>query len=193
MPRIEADTVAEHRARQHEALLEAAEAVLVERGHEGLTFAALGERTGLARNSVYRYFSSREDIVAQVLERPLPGWLERLRGAMARADDLDGRVAAFVGAQLALVSGVRPELAGALAQSSFSPELRSRISAMTFQPAALLEEALVAAGHPHAAVTAQLVQGIVNAAIRVLHQSGTPLDDVTAIAVATAQRAVEAR
>ena len=46
MPQIDAPTVAEHRAQQRESLLDAAEAILLERGHGALTFRALGERTG---------------------------------------------------------------------------------------------------------------------------------------------------
>ena len=64
MPQIDAPTVAEHRAQQREALLDAAEAILLDAGHGALTFRALGERTGLARNSIYRYFGSRDDLIA---------------------------------------------------------------------------------------------------------------------------------
>jgi len=190
MPRIDAATVAEHRARQHEALLAAAEELLLDEGFDALTFAALGERTGLARNSVYRYFSSREDMLAQVLERPLPAWLERVAGALDAAEGLPDQIAAFVTVQLRLVAAVRPELGKAMAQAPLGPELRARISAMNYQPAALLERVLERHGDPSASVTAQLVQGIVNAAVRVLHQAEVPLEELIATATTTARRSV---
>ena len=48
---------------------------------------ALGERTGLARNSIYRYFTSRDDLIAALCERDMPRWLEELEAAMAAATD----------------------------------------------------------------------------------------------------------
>ena len=100
MPQIDAPTVAEHRAQQREALLDAAEAILLESGHGALTFRALGERTGLARNSIYRYFTSRDDLIAALCERDMPRWLDELETAMAPPTGPDARVAAFVSTQL---------------------------------------------------------------------------------------------
>src|SRR4029077_11957642 len=83
MPRIEADTVAQHRARQRAALLRAAEQVLIEDGYENLAFAAVARRAGLARSSVYEYFTSRDDLVAALVADVLPRWLTRLGEQMA--------------------------------------------------------------------------------------------------------------
>ena len=58
MPRIDAPTVAEHHAQRRAALLAAAEELLAEQGVEAVTPAAVGARAGLARSSVYQYFSS---------------------------------------------------------------------------------------------------------------------------------------
>ena len=93
-----------------------AEAILLAYGHGALTFRALGERTGLARNSIYRYFSSRDDLIAALCERDMPRWLEELEAAMAAADGRDARVAAFVSTQLRLVAEGREnaEIAAAM-------------------------------------------------------------------------------
>ncbi|MGE4428134.1 MAG: TetR/AcrR family transcriptional regulator [Solirubrobacteraceae bacterium] len=190
MPRIDAATVAEHRSRQHAALLDAAEELLVESGYEGLTFAALGARTGLARNSVYRYFSGREDIVAQVCERELPDWLETLRLELAAGDDRESRVEAFVTVQLRLIAGRRRELIEVLSQASLGPTARSRIAAMHYAPAEVLAESLAADGHPDPTVVAQLVQGLVNSAVRMLHHSDMTLEQVTAATADGARRTV---
>lgn len=51
------------------------EADVLTGGCEALSFAALGERTGLARNSIYRYFTSRDDVIAlRKPEHPHAGW-----------------------------------------------------------------------------------------------------------------------
>ncbi|MEU0559297.1 helix-turn-helix domain-containing protein [Dactylosporangium maewongense] len=72
MPRINAATVAEHRAQQRLALLAAARDVLLEEGYAALSFAALANRTGLARPTVYSYFTTKDDIVLALCEAELP-------------------------------------------------------------------------------------------------------------------------
>ena len=49
MPRITAPTLAEHQARQRDALVEAAVAILATEGVAAATPAAVGARAGLAR------------------------------------------------------------------------------------------------------------------------------------------------
>jgi AcrR family transcriptional regulator len=190
MPRIDADTVVEHRAQQHDAILDAAEELLLADGYEGLSFRLLGERAGLARNSVYRYFTSTDDVVAALCERDMPRWLMLIEAAMATAPDLAGKTTAFVATQLELVVGGHHRLAGVLQEAPLGPGARARINALAYQPATLLEEELRSAGHAQPEVTAQLVQGLVGAAVRMLHAGREPAE-VTAETAQTAVRLVE--
>jgi AcrR family transcriptional regulator len=189
MPQIDAPTVAEHRAQQREALLDAAEAILLEEGHGALTFRALGERTRLARNSIYRYFSSRDDLIAALCERDMPRWLQELDDAMAAADGPDARVAAFVSTQLRLVAHGSHRMAQLLGDAPLGPAVRARINALAYRPAALLEPEL---GPADPQLVAQLVQGIVNAGVRLLHGAGT-LEEVEPLTVTLAQTLVRSR
>jgi AcrR family transcriptional regulator len=189
MPQIDAPTVAEHRAQQRESLLDAAEAILLESGHGALTFRALGERTGLARNSIYRYFSSRDDLIAALCERDMPRWLQELDDAMAAADGPDARVAAFVSTQLRLVAHGSHRMAQLLGDAPLGPAVRARINALAYRPAALLEPEL---GPADPQLVAQLVQGIVNAGVRLLHGAGT-LEEVEPLTVTLAQTLVRSR
>jgi AcrR family transcriptional regulator len=189
MPQIDAPTVAEHRAQQREALLDAAEAILLESGHDALTFRALGERTGLARNSIYRYFTSRDDLIAALCERDMPRWLEQLEAAMAAADGQDARVAAFVSTQLRLVAHGSHRMAELLGDAPLGPAVRARINALAYRPASLLEPEL---GPHDPKLVAQLVQGVVNAGVRLLHGAGT-LAEVEPLTVALAQTLVRSR
>jgi len=96
MPRITAPTVAEHRARQHSALLAAAREMLLANGPQAVTPAAVGARAGLARSSVYKYFSATTDILAQVVEDIFAVWTERVRRATQAEPDPAARVAVYV-------------------------------------------------------------------------------------------------
>jgi len=190
VPSIDAATVAEHRAKQREALLDAAEELLVEGGAEALSFRVLGERAGLARNSVYRYFESRDDVIAAVCEREVPEWLERLEAAMAAEEELDDRIAAFVKTQLHLVAQGHHRLANILGDAPLGPAVRARINAIAYRPAKLLVGELAAAGDPTPELSAQLLQGLVNAGVRQLHRHAD-VAEVERATVLMAQRVVQ--
>ncbi|MDO8211132.1 TetR/AcrR family transcriptional regulator [Conexibacter sp. CPCC 206217] len=189
MPRIDADTVQEHRAQQRDALLDAAEAILLADGYEALSFAALGARTGLARNSIYRYFDSRAAIVVELCERELPDWIEEIDAALAAARGDGARAAAYVRVQLEMVAGGRHRLAQALAHAPLPADALARIHALPDRAAERLQGALATAGHPRPHVAAQLVTGALNAAIRLLHD-GEDAAVVGAITAATARQVV---
>ena len=67
MPKITEDTVAEHRAVQHRAVLDAAERLIVENHGKVPTLAEVAAAVGLARPSVYRYAKSQHDLLVQLL------------------------------------------------------------------------------------------------------------------------------
>src|ERR1043165_8521056 len=103
MPRISAATVAEHHARQRLALVRAARELLEGGDAEAVTFAAVARATGLARNSVYKYFPGRPELLAAAGEDATPRWTDAIRTGMAAAYTPRERIAAYVCAQLELV------------------------------------------------------------------------------------------
>ena len=61
--------VPSHRASADEALLDAAERLLVEVGHAGITTRRLAEEAGVNHGLVHYYFGSMENLLVRVLER----------------------------------------------------------------------------------------------------------------------------
>lgn len=78
MPQVLKEEV---RARIHEAAL----AVFAERGFEGATVAAIGERAGMAGANVYRYYPGKDMLFEAVVPRALAARHEALLEASARA------------------------------------------------------------------------------------------------------------
>ena len=56
-------------ARSREAVLDAAERVMAERGYEAATVASLVQEAGLPASSIYHYFGSKEGVLLAVMER----------------------------------------------------------------------------------------------------------------------------
>jgi AcrR family transcriptional regulator len=73
------------RARAEAALLDAAERLLVERGHAGLTTRGLAAEAGVNHGLVHYYFGSLENLLARVLERFTDAMIDRQQ-AMYSAD-----------------------------------------------------------------------------------------------------------
>jgi len=94
MPKISAATVAEHREQVRGALVDAAEAIL--RAGEPLTAGAVSSAAGIARNSIYRYVDSVDDLRGLVLERYLPAWDEAVAGALTPLTDPADRIVVWV-------------------------------------------------------------------------------------------------
>lgn len=100
MPRINAATVKEHRANVQSALVDAAERLLREQGADALTASAVTASAGIARNSIYRYVDSVDDLRGMVLARHLPQWSRAVAHAVDGIDDPRERIAVWSRANL---------------------------------------------------------------------------------------------
>jgi AcrR family transcriptional regulator len=189
VPKIDAPTVAEHRANQERALLDAARELLLAGGRAAVTPAAVGAAAGLARSSVYKYFGSGEEILARIAAEAFADWGARVRAAVGRAADADGRVDAYVRTTLELAgSGAHrvAVLGGGLPADEAS---RERLAQAHRDLAAPLVDALAERGDAHPALTAELVNGVLGRAIDQL-DAGRPFEDVVPATLEFVRRAI---
>lgn len=100
MPRISAPTVAEHRSMVQQHLVDAAERILRSGEPDALTASAVTAAVGIARNSIYRYVDSVDDLRGLVLARHLPSWLDAVEQELASIDDPADRIAVWVRANV---------------------------------------------------------------------------------------------
>jgi AcrR family transcriptional regulator len=78
-----AETRTPARAAAEEALLDAAERLLVDVGHAGITTRRLAEEAGVNHGLVHYYFGSNENLLARALERFTERLIERQRALYA--------------------------------------------------------------------------------------------------------------
>lgn len=178
MPKISAPTVAEHRVRQRDALLHAATVLLIDAGVSAVTPAAVGAAAGLARPSVYQYFSSGADILAAVIEDAFPRANEALRVALESANGPAERLDTYVRVSLRLAHEGAHRPAAALAAAQLPDECMARLRKLHQEQAAPLLRALKDLGSPELQLTAQLLGGVLEAAMGAI-ESGEPLAVVT--------------
>ena len=179
MPRIDAPTIAEHRARRRRALLDAARALLAENPHQIPTLAAVATRAGLPRSSVYEYFPSQRDLLLELVQEVLPNWSRRVTAAIAAADSPGEKVLAYAAANLRLVADGEHALATALIQLVPGEQVTASTQQMHKQMSQPLVAALTELGLPDPDATATLISAVVYTASRMI-EAGSDLASVEA-------------
>jgi AcrR family transcriptional regulator len=189
VPKISAATVAEHHAQQRLALVRAARELLEGGDAETVTFTAVAKATGLARNSVYKYFPGRPELLAAVVEDAMPRWTSAIRAGMSAAATPEQKIAAYVTSQLELVRSGEHRIAQALAGVRDAAVVRESAAQAHRELLTPLTSALAELGDDDPRRTAILLQGIVNAATTAI-ESGDDAVAVTGRAVRMAVAAV---
>ena len=76
-------------------IVEAAAALMAERGFAGTSIAAVSERSGLPSGSIYWHFESKEALLAAVMEEGARRWFESLQPIEDLPKDPDERITAL--------------------------------------------------------------------------------------------------
>lgn len=173
MPKIDAATVAEHRAQREAALLAAATELL--RQHPGIapSLGDVGVRAGLSRSAVYHYFDSREDLIEAVMEETFPRWEARFARAFDNAGSPLEVIHAYVKENVTMVSEGEHAFALTLIRVAPGESLGTRSAQFHQRLAEPLLDALTAAGDPHPVITAELINAMVRSATHLV-EAGEP-------------------
>lgn len=87
---MEPSPAAVRRSRQRRearrSILEATEALLLERGYEAFSMRRLAERCGYTAPTIYHYFGDKPGLIDELLEERFSGLLERIRSVVPSED-----------------------------------------------------------------------------------------------------------
>jgi AcrR family transcriptional regulator len=168
MPRISATTVAEHRSRQQAAILAATRELLAEGRAELPSLAEVARRTGLARPSIYQYYSSREELLDAVIGDMFPRWSAYVTGRMASESDPGARAMTYVEANLHLVARGDHAIVSGLARAGRGETMAQQSQVLHDQLRTPLVAALAEHGATDPEGMAELVQSVVYAGSRMI-------------------------
>ncbi len=182
MPRIQAATVAEHRAMQRKAILDAARDILALGGSEIPSLAAVAQRTGLARSSIYQYFSSKNDLLDAVIADMFPRWAAYVQARVDEASTPAARALAYVDANLHLVASGEHAIARGLAAFARTESLLESSKTLHDQLRTPLFEALTDLGCTDPEAMGELIQAVVQRASLMLESGDIPEDRARALA-----------
>jgi AcrR family transcriptional regulator len=166
VPRIGAETIAEHVAQQEAAVFAAAIRLFVERGYSQVSLADIATEVGLARNSLYRYFPDRAHILMRWLRAELAEQAALARERLVGTGPPVARIQAWAVDQLDYAQRPEHTLVAELPQvvQQLGAEARTELSEIhraLFEP---LATALSHAGVADPAPVGTLIGGMVLAA-----------------------------
>jgi AcrR family transcriptional regulator len=124
MPRIETETLAQHRDWRRSQLIDAAASIALESGGAAVTVAAVAQRAGLSRTSVYEYFGSSSELVADLVIDELKNFAQVLTEAVSQCADNRNITECWIEAALTYIADGRHLLAKALNATTL-PQSRS--------------------------------------------------------------------
>lgn len=170
MPRIKADSIAEHVAEQERAVFDSAIELFIERGYDNVRLSDIAASIGLARNSLYRYFPDKAHILLRWFEQELPHQVARSTAILNGPGSPADRIIAWAHDQLNYARRPEHTLITQITTlvPNLEPEARERLASAHQQLTQPLHTALAELaipGRDHALV-ADLIQSLVLAAGR---------------------------
>lgn len=130
MPRITADSVAEHVAHQERAVFEAAIALFTEHGYNAVSLGDIAKEVGLARTSLYRYFPTKASILLRWYADEMPSQIQSSNDLLAGDDPPACRIDRWAAAQIDYAHQPEHRLIAALGQASgdLDPAARAELA-----------------------------------------------------------------
>ena len=164
MPKIHTSKLVEHRDWRRQQLIEAAASIALESGGAAITVASVAEKAGLSRTSVYEYFSSSADLIAELIIEELTHFVKVLTDAIENPLEPEKAIADWIQAALRYIADGRHILAKALSAIS-TPNERA-----------------VEIGAAHRALLAPLHKSLIDLGIKDLNQALSLIQSSTDVA-----------
>ena len=164
MPKIQAPTVALHRELRRQQLMAAAMELALSNGAEAISVAAVANKAGLARSSIYEYFASSADLVADLVLEELDYYTRRLAEAVCGETDAFKRIELWVAESLRYVADGRHMLVKSLNTINTPLDRKDEILMGHRRMMAPIQEALMDAGISNIRIAAALLSSITDAA-----------------------------
>lgn len=162
------------------AILNAANTIAREQGLSHVTFSAIAKKAGIARTTVYAYFDSSADLIADVLIDELFEMNELLSHRVQSAASAHAGVIAWVRASLEYVNDGRHELLKSAAGVELPPVRRSQMQQLHRSMIAPLMHALAELEVEDPQTVAMQISGVVDVSVKRLANGGDLTKEIAA-------------
>lgn len=179
MPRIQTEKLASHRYWRRNQLIAAAAGIALESGGSAITVAAVAERAGLSRTSVYEYFASSSELVADLVLDELDNFAHLLTDAVADCPDSKCVISCWISAALTYICDGRHLLAKSLNAISTPASRAGEISLAHRKLLAPLHQGLTQLGVSDVTRALTFIQAITDAASKRIEAGAAAQEEIT--------------
>jgi AcrR family transcriptional regulator len=175
-------------------LISAAAAIALESGSEAITVSAVAQRAGLARTSVYEYFGSSAELVADLIIEELNAFTDILVEAVKPAEAPEEAIANWINSALQYIADGRHLLAKALSATSLPVNRSAEIGAAHRALLAPLSSALTQIGVLDLNYALSMIQSLTDAATKRIENGNSPdteISKTTAFCIAGLRTLIE--
>jgi len=164
VPKIQAASISANREMRRQQLIGAALELAMDQGAQAVTVAAVAQKAGLARSSIYEYFASSADLIADLVIEELEYYEKRLAEAIKNATDPFEKIELWIAEGLRYVQDGRHMLVKSL-NTVATPDFRKDEIALGHRKLiAPLREALSATGIKDLAGAGSFISSVTDAA-----------------------------
>ncbi len=176
MPKITAASVELHIAQQKERILSEALRLFQTHGYLGADIGTVAEAVGLKRNSLYRYFANKDDLLLACVELAMEPVIKRNKAIAEGFRPPQDRVLAWVDAQFDFAAG--PDHAFyTLARElrSIAPDVRTNVLKLhigLYKTLSAAVKACLTGSDRNATIVSSLISGMVQSAASLAIENG---------------------
>ncbi len=131
MPRIWDDTVAGHKDKLRRTIVDAAVALVAERGRADVSMSAIAERAGIGRATLYNYFPDVDHILVAYVVGQFDQQHAALDARLAGVDDPLVRLRASLELVVGYFASTAHRAASPIGLDTFGPETQAQVDAAT--------------------------------------------------------------
>lgn len=164
MPKIQAPTLALHRELRRQQLMGAAMELALSEGADSVTVAAVAAKAGLARSSIYEYFASSADLIADLVLEELDSYTRRLAEAVVGTTEPFLRIELWITESLRYVADGRHMLIKSLNTINTPDERKEEILMGHRRMLAPLQQSLLETGIVNIRGASALLASVTDAA-----------------------------
>jgi AcrR family transcriptional regulator len=113
-----------------ESILEAAQTLISKHGVDKVSMSALGLVTGLSRPAIYQYFSSKEDVLAELVINEMADLSNEIDQRMLGIEDSMERIRVWIHYSLAHLASANHRIIRQISMDTLPPEKRGMLNAM---------------------------------------------------------------
>lgn len=169
------------REQRQEEILDAALLLVQQEGIEALTMSRLSQLSGYSRPAIYQYFSSREEILGELLLNDMADLSNAIDNSLADIVEPEQQISAWVASTFAHLCEMQHQVLKDISVSSIPDKQRSVIRVMHTQFITTLIDPLSKLGVADVMSTAHLIFGAVSAASDRVAQGSERGSELTAL------------